>query len=92
MDTLTIVLIVLAAFGWITNFLIFSEKQELARNHKEELDRIILDERMKTMDHSITKRIEDLQKELDFWRDDIDTRLLKVEYHIKKQQHTGKQK
>lgn len=92
MDTLTIVLIVLAAFGWITNFLIFSEKQELARNHKEELDRIILDERMKTMDHSITKRIEDLQKELDFWRDDIDTRLLKVEIHINKQQHTGKQK
>ena len=92
MDTLTIVLIVLAAFGWITNFLIFSEKQELARNHKEELDRIILDERMKTMDHSITKRIEDLQKELDFWRDDIDTRLLKVEIHINKQQRTGKQK
>ena len=92
MDTLTIVLIVLAAFGWITNFLIFSEKQELARNHKEELDRIILDERMKTMDHSITKRIEDLQKELDFWRDAIDTRLLKVKFDIKKQQHTGKQK
>lgn len=92
MDTLTIVLIVLATFGWITNFLIFSEKQELARNHKEELDRIILDERMKTMDHGITKRIEDLQKELDFWRDDIDTRLLKIEIHINKQQRTGKQK
>jgi hypothetical protein len=92
METLTFVLIVVAAFGWITNFLIFSEKQELARKHKDEMDQIILDERIKMMDHAITNRIEDLERGLNYWREDIDTRLMKVEIDTTNLQRAGKQK
>ncbi len=93
MDTLTIILIVVAAFGWITNFLIFSENQELARKHKAETDELILNDRLKGMDHAISNRIDELQRELNYWREDIDTRLIKVEIDLAKQQRaTGKQK
>ena len=93
MDTLTIILIVVAAFGWITNFLIFAEKQELARKYKAEMDELILNDRLKGMDHAISNRIDELQRELNYWREDIDTRLIKVEIDLAKQQRaTGKQK
>ena len=93
MDTLTIILIAVAAFGWIANFLIFSENQELARKYKAETEELILNDRLKGMDHAISNRIDELQRELNYWREDIDTRLIKTEIDLAKQQRaTGKQK
>ena len=100
MDTLTIILIAVAAFGWIANFLIFSENQELARKYKAETEELILNDRLKEMDHSISHRIEELERELNYWREDIDTRVMKVEIDLAKhqrissyqQRNTGKQK
>jgi hypothetical protein len=52
------------------------------------------------MDHSISHRIEELERELNYWREDIDTRVMKVEIDLAKhqrissyqQRNTGKQK
>ena len=45
------------------------------------------------MDHSISHRIEELERELNYWREDIDTRVMKVEIDLAKHQRaTGKQK
>lgn len=95
MDTLTIVLIVLAGMGWATSFMIYADKEVAnakAKERQDKLDQLVVQTKINNVDDSLTARIDDLTKELECLSDKTNNRLAMLEFDVHRQQRTGKQK